>query len=52
MNAQILHANIPAQTHLDPTIAAVTLDIVNLVPSAMVGLRNVIASLCKLTDLL
>ncbi|KAL5505944.1 hypothetical protein EMCRGX_G007494 [Ephydatia muelleri] len=37
MNAHFIHihANIPAPTHLDPTIAAVTLDIVKLVQTAM-----------------
>ena len=53
MNAHLIHihANNPAPTHLDPTIAAVTLVIVNLVPTAMVGLQNVITSVRLLTDI-
>eukprot|EP00731_Ephydatia_muelleri_P004786 Em0002g962a len=35
INAYFIHANNPAPTHLDPTIAAVTLDIIKLIPTVM-----------------
>ena len=41
MNAYIILAHNPVQTHLDPTIVAVTQVIIKSVQTAMVGLRNV-----------